>query len=83
MHAVSTKQIADILHYNDNGQYFQTSRMSYISYIMKMYNSKIWFANNKFNLLREIKRIFHDISRAFSWQKLSQTWGYAFNYTGY
>ena len=34
--------------------------------LIKMHNmSKIWFASNKFNLLDEIKSIFHAFSRAF------------------
>ena len=52
--------------------------------LIKMHNmSKTWFANNKFNLLRWNKKHCSCISRAFSCQKLSQTWDSAFNYTGY
>ena len=45
--------------------------------LMKMHNMcKIWFVNNIFSLLRR------NFSRAFSCQKLSQTWNCAFNYIG-
>ena len=53
--------------------------------LIKMHNmSKIWFANNKFNFLRWNKKtFFQEFSRAFSCQKLSQTWDFVFNNTGY
>ena len=57
--------------------------------LMKMHNMcKIWLANNIFSLWRWNKKFkkkffFHDFSRAFSCQKFSQTWDYAFNYIGY
>ena len=47
--------------------------------LIKMHNmSKIWFANNKFDLLMW-NAFFMIFSRAFSRQKLSQTWECAFN----
>ena len=53
--------------------------------LIKIHNmSKIWFANNKFNFLRWNKKtFFQEFSRAFSCQKLSQTWDFVFNNTGY
>ena len=47
--------------------------------LIKMHNMrKIWFANNKLNLLRWNKKHFFMIL-----QRLSETWDCALNYTGY